>query len=81
LSPASRIDDAGLDHVDIFTGLRVEAAVEIIRVEQFADDDQPIVPGVFGDLPNRRLQGALDDVDPDLLVVVLWRQPSSALAA
>src|SRR5262249_40191706 len=62
-------------HVDIFAALCVKAAVEIVRVEQLANDDRPIVSGVFGDLPNRRLQRPLDDVDPDLLVVVLRRQP------
>src|SRR6516165_7531696 len=34
-----RIDDASLDHVDIVAGLRVEAAVEVVSVEQLADDD------------------------------------------
>jgi hypothetical protein len=54
-----RIDDASLDHIDIVAGLRVEAAVEIVRVEQLADDDRPIVAGVFGDLPNRRRNARL----------------------
>jgi hypothetical protein len=57
-----RVDDAGFHHVDIFAALRVKATVEIVRVEQLADDDRSFSAGVFGDLPNRLLQRALDDV-------------------
>jgi len=34
-----RIDDTGLDHVDVVAGLRIKAAVEVVSVEQFADHD------------------------------------------
>ena len=74
-----RVDDAGLDHVDVFAGLRVITPVEVVPVEQFADHDRPFGAGVLGDLPDRRLQCALDDVDPDLLVVVFRRQPVERL--
>src|SRR5215831_8930623 len=74
-----RIDDAGFHHVDVFEGLRVEAAVGVVGLEQLADHDRSIGSGVFDDLPNRRLQRTPDDVDADFLIAVLGRQPLEGL--
>jgi hypothetical protein len=38
------------------------AAILTIQWFDGADDDRSFSAGVFGDLPNRRLQRALDDV-------------------
>src|SRR5712671_4914676 len=65
-----RVDDAGLQHVDILTGLCIEALVGAVALEQLADDDRAVDARVLGDEPDRRLQGAADDVDAHLLVVV-----------
>ena len=65
-----RVDDAGLHHVDILAVLGVEAVVGVVLVEQLADDDRAVDAGVLGDLADRRLQRAADDVDADLLVVI-----------
>src|SRR5215831_15897726 len=37
-----RVDDAGFAHVDVFEGLRVEAAIRVVGFEQLADDDRSI---------------------------------------
>jgi len=37
-----RVDDARLQHVDIFARLGVEAPVGIVAIEQLADDDRPV---------------------------------------
>ncbi len=69
-----RVDDTGLDHVDILARLGVEAEIRVLAVEQFADDDRSLVAGVFGDLADRGLQRAADDVDTDFLVAIFRRQ-------
>ena len=55
------IDDAGLDHVDVKLGLRVEALVGVLSVHQLADDDRALDAGVFGDLPKRSLKRSQHD--------------------
>src|SRR5215468_4768682 len=48
-----RVDDAGFDHVDVLEGLRVEAAVGVVGLEQLPDHDRPIGSRVFDYLANR----------------------------
>src|SRR5439155_18950945 len=71
---------AGLHHIHVGAALCVEAVIGLALVEQLADDDRALRPGVFKNLPGRRLQCSADDVDADLLVVVLWVQPAEPLA-
>src|SRR5436305_4587083 len=75
-----RVDDAGLQHIDVGAALRVEALTGLALVQQLADDGRPLRSGVFDYLPRRRLQCATDDVDANLLVVVLGVQPAEPLA-
>src|SRR6185369_13615354 len=63
-----RVDDAGLDQVGVFALLGVEAEVGVLRFHHLADDDRAVGAGVFGDLADRGLQRAADDVDARLLV-------------
>src|SRR3984957_4243121 len=66
-----RIDDAGLDHVDILFRLGVEAEGLRLVVGDLADDDRAFVARVFGDLTDRRLESLQHDADPGLLIGVL----------
>src|SRR5687768_8355330 len=66
-----RVDDAGLEHVDIFGVLRVEAEGAALAFEQLADHDRTVDASVLGDLTDRLLQGATHDVDARLLVRVV----------
>src|SRR6476660_7318813 len=45
-----RVDNTCRDQVDIFTGLRVEAVVVLILLEDFADDDGAVLARVDRDL-------------------------------
>src|SRR3546814_120360 len=65
-----RVDDAGLEHVHVLAVLRIEADGGVLGVVDLADDDGALVTGVLGDLADRRLQRAGDDLDADTLVVV-----------
>ena len=47
-----RVNNPGFDHVHIVPGLRVEAAVGVVSVEQLPDHDRAIGSGVFDDLAN-----------------------------
>ena len=49
-----RIDDAGLDHVDIGAALGVEAMIGVALLQQLADDDRAIFSGIGKNLPCRR---------------------------
>ncbi len=66
-----RIDDAGLDHVDVFVGLRVEAPVLRLVLADLADHDRAFSARVLGDLPDRRFERLQHDADAGLLVGVL----------
>src|ERR1700682_5474043 len=46
-----RIDDAGLDEIDIAFHLSIEAIGARFLLEQFADDDRSFHTGVLDDLP------------------------------
>jgi hypothetical protein len=63
-----RVDDAGLDEVGELAFLGTVAVVDVLAVQELADDDRAIGAGVVGDLPSRLLEGLADDVDADLLV-------------
>src|SRR5438309_1522555 len=53
-----RIDDAGLDHVDILALLGVEAVIGALLLEQLADDERAVLTGIAGDLAGRHLESA-----------------------
>src|SRR5208283_1747163 len=59
---------AGFDQVFVLAGLGVEAEVRVLRVVDLAEDDCTFFAGVFDDLAQRLGDGALHDVDTDLLV-------------
>src|SRR3546814_16061780 len=64
-------DLAGLDQVGVFFGLGVEAPAGVLRLEQLAGHHGAVDAGVFGDLANRSLQGAADDLHAMLLVGIV----------
>ena len=64
-----RVDDAGLDHVLVLTGGRVEAVTDL-EVAHLLDHDAALEAGVDGDLLERCLQRDLHDVGAGLLVRV-----------
>ena len=66
-----RVDDALGDQVAVGAGLGVVAPGVVGVLHDLADDDRAVLTGVAGDLPRRSLQGAANDVDADLLVLVL----------
>src|SRR5215470_16352185 len=66
-----RVDDSGLDQVLELLRFGVEAhVVALLGLDAF-DDHCAFVAGVLGDLAQRLLESALNDVDADLLVLVL----------
>src|SRR3546814_6854829 len=52
----------------------VEAEVRVRLVEQLARDHRAVKAGVLGDLANRRLKRATDDVDAASLILILAGQ-------
>src|SRR5579859_320693 len=66
-----RVDDAGLDHVHILFGLRIEAEGGGAVFEHLANHDRAFNAGVFGDLTDRGLQCATHNGDAGFLVVVV----------
>src|SRR5579863_228305 len=66
-----RIDDAGVDHVDIGLSLGVKAEGLRLVLQDLADHDRAFDAGVLGDLPNGRFERLEHDVDAGLLVGVL----------
>src|SRR3954449_8960924 len=74
-----RVDDALLDEVAVFTGLRVEAVVVRLVLEDLADDDGTVLARVDRDLASRPGQRLANDLDAGLLVVVLGAQALEGL--
>src|SRR6478735_1960268 len=70
-----RVDNTRRDQVDIFAGLRVEAVVVLILLEDLADDNGTVLARVDRDLAGRPGQRLAHDLDAGLLVVVLGAQP------
>src|SRR5689334_2609568 len=66
-----RIDDALADEVAVDTGLGVVAVGVLGLLENLAQNDGAVLARILHDLAGRHLQGAADDVDADLLVVIL----------
>src|SRR5690606_32842987 len=62
-----RVDDAGLQQVDVLAGRGVEA-VAGLEAAHLLDHDATLEAGVDGDLAKRRVECELDDVDTGLLV-------------
>src|SRR4029077_5114907 len=67
-----RINDAGVQHVDILLGLGVEAEGLRLVLKNLADDDRTLHARILGDLPDRGFERPEHDVDAglDVLVVV-----------
>ena len=63
-----RIEHARLDQVFVLAGQCVVAEVVVLRVVDLADHDCTFFAGILGDLAQRLGDGALHDVDTDLLV-------------
>jgi hypothetical protein len=64
------VDHAGGDEILVHFRLRVEADRLVIAVDQLAGDDGAVMARILGDLADRRLQRAADDVDAAGLVVI-----------
>ena len=69
-----RVDDAGLDHVDVLVGDHVVADVGVLllllRSADHLDDDRAVLAGVGGDAAQRLLERAAQDVDAGLDVAL-----------
>ena len=61
-----RIDDAGVQHVDILLGLGVEAEGLRLVLKHLADDDRTLHARVLRDLADWGLKGSEHDVDAGL---------------
>src|SRR5258708_5375872 len=57
------VDDAGLDHVDVLAGGRV-VALALAQATNLLDHHRALGPGVGGDLAQRLLDRAAEDVGP-----------------
>src|SRR5712671_1058618 len=69
-----RVDDALLDEIAVFAGLRVEAVIVRLVLDDLADDDGAVLARVDRDLARRPGQRLAHDLDAGLLVVVLGAQ-------
>src|SRR6185312_11030029 len=58
-----RIDDAGLDHVDIGFRLCVEALSAVLALHELSHDDRTFDAGIFHNLPDRRFESLQHDRD------------------
>ena len=58
------------DQILVDLGLGVEAQRLVLAVDQLAGDDGAVMARILGDLADRRLQRAADDVDAAGLVVI-----------
>ena len=65
-----RIDDARLEEVAVDAGLRIVAEGVVGILQDLADDDGAVVPGVLDDLARRRGERLADDLGPDTLLLV-----------
>ena len=63
-----RVDDPGVEHVDVFAGRSVEAQGFTLSLLNRINDDAGVETGVLRDLFQRRLHGAKNDLVSDLLV-------------
>src|SRR5579871_114701 len=63
-----RVEHAGLDQILVLVGERVVAEVRLLGVEHLAQHNRAFFAGVLGDHAQRLGDGALHDVDADLLV-------------
>src|ERR1700686_302703 len=68
------VDDALLDEIAVFAGLRIEAVSIRLVLEDLADDDGAVLTCVDRDLAGRPGQRLAHDLDAGLLVVVLGAQ-------
>src|SRR5665647_1495598 len=75
------VDDALLDEVAVFAGLRVEAVSIRLVLEDLADDDGTVFARVDRDLARRPGQRLAHDLDAGLLVVVLGAQALELLGS
>ena len=66
-----RVDDALLDHVDVFAVLGVEAEAVVLLLDDLADDHRTVLAGVGRDLAGRSLDRLAHDLDAGPLVVVV----------
>src|SRR3546814_19419584 len=64
------VDHAGLEEVLILLVLGIESHILVARIKQAARDHATIMPGIFGDLPQRSLKCLADDVDAAPLIVI-----------
>src|SRR3984885_15324595 len=77
-----RIDDAGVQHIDILLGLGVEAEGRRLVLKHFADDDRTLHTRVLRDLADWGLKGPEHDVDAGLDVgIVAAELPDRRLGA
>ena len=65
-----RVDNTGLDHIDIFAFLRIIAKIGIIAFKQLTDNQRAVNTGIFGNLTYRRLQSPADNIYTDFLILV-----------
>src|SRR5208282_4434618 len=66
-----RIDDAGVQHIDILLSLGVEAESLGLVGQDLADDDRALYARILGDLADRRLKSPQHDIDAGLDIGIL----------
>src|SRR5271170_400456 len=64
------VNDASLDEVDVFAGVRVKAEVFFLRLADFSDDYRAFKAGVVGDLASGLFESTLYDANTNRFVVV-----------
>ena len=65
------VDDAFFDQVAILVVLGIVAKRGRLLIGHLANDDRPFDARILGNLPDRRLERAADDIDAGLLIIVI----------
>ena len=64
------VDHASVDEILIRLSLGIEPLAAVFRLPHLLHDDRTLKSGVLRNPPHRLLEGAAEDVDPELLVAV-----------
>lgn len=62
--------NTGLNHIGIFVGRCIITVVDIRSFQQLTGHNRAVNAGIFGNLADRRLQSAADNVYADALILI-----------
>ena len=65
-----RVNDTGFNHIGIFVGRRIITVVIIRTLQQLSGNNSPVNTGIFGNLTDRSLQSAANDIHADALILI-----------